>query len=160
MTFAAWSSEYKSNAEVATAYTEHSVTLLKCSGWLSIAFSSHTLVHLYTILCCGKCICSVCCLGISHQSTEKKRNIQLLLKLKTTKCNALADNWITTFVITYCTGLGPQQIRTDHSSNLKAEETMDIQKENWKPMLSLQPAVQNANYFSFSSREAFSANRH
>lgn len=35
----------------------------------------------------------------------------------------------------------------DHESNRKAKETMDIQKVNWKPVLSLQPAVQHANYY-------------
>lgn len=83
-----------------SVYSAHTVTLLTCSGWLSTAFSSHTTVHLHTILCCGKHISSVHYWGISDQSTEQ-RNAQHLLKLKTAECNALADNQITTFVITY-----------------------------------------------------------
>lgn len=70
-TFAAWGKEHTENIQVTTVYSTHAITSFMCRGCLSTVFSFHTLVHLHTILCCSKYICSVCCLGISHQSTEK-----------------------------------------------------------------------------------------
>ena len=73
-TFAAWGREHTENIQVTTVYSAHAVTSLMYSDWLSTVFSSHTPVHLHTILCCGKHICSVRYLGISHQSTERKKH--------------------------------------------------------------------------------------